>query len=58
MQGHTIGTTIHDEVVEVVRKRGSKWALLLDGRQIGYQESFAAVCIRGCRLVPGHRRTY
>lgn len=52
----TLGTTIHDEVVEMSRVRGSSWKLTLDGQQHGRVQSFVACVIVAHRLVPVHRR--
>lgn len=51
-----MGTTIHDEVVEMTRVRGSSWKLTLDGQQHGPLQSFAACVIVSQRLIPVHRR--
>ncbi len=53
-----LGTTIHDETVEMVRVRGSKWKLTLDGQQYGVLQSFAACSILSWRLIPVHRRAF
>lgn len=52
----TLGTTIHDEVVEMERVRGCSWKITLDGQQHGPLQSFAACVIVGLRLIPVHRR--
>lgn len=53
-----IGTTIHDETVEIRRspQNPDRWGLFLNGVRTGTADTFEGQLVRAAGLVPTHRR--